>query len=391
MSTLRVESVKIKNIIPHFNADRLEIVELEGNDWHIVVQKDIWKVGDIGILFPVDSVLPSRLESFLFSPDSKIKLDKSRIRAVKIRGYISTGMLVPVSEIQLYINTFLDVLPNTLLATSTIKRIKNGEIGQDIAEALEVTKYEPPTPSFQSNLGRVDRKKGNDNPAFHKYTDIENIKYYPTLFNDEEVVVITEKIHGTSFRAGYVKKEKLSMWDRIKLLFSCNPYIEYEFIYGSRNVQIPKRKDYVGFYDENVYYKIVKKYNLEEILHPGQVVYGEIYGDGIQKGYTYGLKNGEVDFVAYDIQQDGKYLDYYDFEKVAHNLSLPTVPELSIGYYDLDDIKRLSEGPSILSPSQPIREGVVVKPIKERLGPTGRAILKSLNPEYLVLKNSDFH
>ena len=42
-------------------------------------------------------------------------------------------------------------------------------------------------------------------------------------------------------------------------------------------------------------------------LGVGVVLYGEIYGKGIQKGYDYGLD--EIKFVGFDVMENGEYLD----------------------------------------------------------------------------------
>jgi hypothetical protein len=105
-------------------------------------------------------------------------------------------------------------------------------------------------------------------------------------------VEITRKIHGTNARYGIVKKNKLSILDRIKKLFG-NKWAEYEFVVGSHNVE--KGSDSQGFYDTNVWYDIEKKYDIKNKLWgyvkdkiygdnvgDGITLYGEIYGAGIQ-------------------------------------------------------------------------------------------------------------
>src|SRR5574340_1044228 len=91
MSTLKVEICEIKSVEPHTNADRLEMVQVLG--WFCVTGKGNFKPGDKCIYFPIDSILPESVETTLFGPDSKIKLSKSRIRTIKIRGNISQGMV----------------------------------------------------------------------------------------------------------------------------------------------------------------------------------------------------------------------------------------------------------------------------------------------------------
>ena len=66
------------------------------------------------------------------------------------------------------------------------------------------------------------------------------------------------------------------------------------------------------------------------------------------------------------------------------------VPLIDIIPFNMEKIKELSKGKSILAAKNGvdhIREGVVVCPIKERNEVCGRAILKVINPDYLIMKN----
>ena len=56
------------------------------------------------------------------------------------------------------------------------------------------------------------------------------------MFNEEDLVEITRKIHGTSARYGIVRKKNLSIWDKVKRFFG-NEWVEYEYVYGSHNVE----------------------------------------------------------------------------------------------------------------------------------------------------------
>jgi hypothetical protein len=121
------------------------------------------------------------------------------------------------------------------------------------------------------------------------------------MFTEDDAVEITCKIHGTNARYGIIKKTKLSLWDRFKKLIRiADKWIDYEFIYGSHNVE--KGSDTQGFYDTDVWRTIADdnkiKKNLWEYVDTrytpkdigtGFIIYGEIYGKGIQKNYEYGL------------------------------------------------------------------------------------------------------
>jgi RNA ligase (TIGR02306 family) len=374
MSTLKVEVVKILKIEDHPNADRLDIATIKG--WQCIVRKGDYKEGDKVVYFPIDSILPPRLEERLFPPESKIKLHKSRVRTIKIRGSISQGLIVRMEEINADTGKF-------------------GGVGHDVTKWLGVTKYEPPVKA-QRGLGGRMRSKKQTNLHFHKYTDIENFKNYPDVFKEGELVSVTEKIHGTNGRAGWVKYDCNTWWKRVKRFFGIIP--EYEFVFGSHNVQLQDKPKIPNYYKKeisvNVYAEAVKKYRLKEIIPNGVVIYFEIYGSGIQKGYTYGCKDGERKLVVFDIKDERKnaYEDPYKMVAVCDYLNLPTVRELYRGPFDLEKIKKLATGDSVFEPSQKVIEGVVIKPVKERTSYMGRTILKLLNDEYLLKKgNTELH
>jgi len=168
----------------------------------------------------------------------------------------------------------------------------------------------------------------------------------------------------------------------------------YTFIFGSRNVQLSYRNKNKYFYDSNVYAKMAEKYDLKNKLKMGEVVYGEIVGDGIQHGYGYGCRPNETDFYAYDLMMDDKWVNSTNFRINCGARGIPIVPFLYIGPYSKEIVDIYTVGASKLCPTgQPIREGCIVKSLEEKVNLfIGRKVLKSINPEYLLLKNgTDFH
>ena len=82
---------------------------------------------------------------------------------------------------------------------------------------------------------------------------------------------------------------------------------------------------------------------------------------------------------------NGKYLDWDDVLNIAGAFEVELVPILYRGPFSLDKIKELAKGNSTFSDH--IREGVVVKPVVERIDPkVGRVILKYINDDYLFSK-----
>ena len=270
----------------------------------------------------------------------------------------------------------------------------NIKVGKDVAKKLGITKYTPPKGKMPSVMKA--RKKKHRNPDFKMYTSISHIKYYPEALEDIDVMV-TEKVHGTNFRSGWVKWNSYNLNKKIlALLVQPFVYCKHEFAYGSHRVELTnKGKRSTGFYKENVYYKMTEKYNLKEVLPKGYVIYAEIYGWNIQKGYFYGLKDLEWDMVVVDVMKDGKYLDGQSYLGFCVDHDLPTPPVLYIGAFDYEKINKLANlNRSVLCPEQkkPI-EGIVVKAMVEgKRWNLGRLILKWINDEYWLNKNnSDWH
>jgi len=378
MSSLKVEIVTLDRIESHPNADRLEIGWLAG--WQVVIPKGGFNTQALCVYFPIDSILPQKVEEKLFPPGSKIKLSKGRVKTIKIRGAVSQGLLARVDEVfdsdyGLY-------------------------IGKDVADELGVTKYEPPEPATnQGGLRQTSKKQTN--PNFHKYTDIENFKWYPNLFQPGELVYVTEKIHGTNFRAGWVKAHNNTLWKKLKHQWNCIrvwwggsvPHAGYEFVYGSHNVQFQDAPRKEGFYGKtlgkNVYAEAVTKYDLRNKLMPGEVIYAEIYGDGIQKGYLYSCQPNERKMVVIDLKLDGEYTNHMTMILRCADRQLPVVPLDAEFPYSEDQVRMYVEAPSWLG--KELREGVVIKPAVEEHTYMGRKILKLKSDRFLLTQEDDTH
>lgn len=372
-STFKVPLTTIKEIINHPNADRLEICTVYG--FQVISQKGLYKVGDKVLYVPIDSILPEYIEDQLFPPGSKVKLNKRRIRQIKLRGAASQGMLINPAEYGL--PTGLNVLE------------------QDYAETLQITKYEPPQREQADNKPGQKKSKKKENPQFNKYGGLDNIKWYPEKFKADEQVVLQEKIHGTNARCGVLPYSADTLWKKIKKYFGYAPATE--FCFGSNNVQLQnKPNQHTGYYETNYYAKCLKP--LESKLKLGETIYGEIYGSGIQKNYNYGCGEGEVKFALFDVrvmQEDGthKWLNPDEVTAFAKERGIDMVPELYRGpFTSLEFVKGFAKGPSVIAPSQKVREGLVVKSLTtyDEYG-TNRA-LKVISEDYLADEsNTDFH
>lgn len=176
---------KITEIVPHNNADSLEIARVYG--FSVVIKKGSYNVGDFALYIPIDSVLPIKLEQVVFGENSKIKLTRGRVKQIRIRQFPSEGMLIDVATVKEYLSK-VGVNANIDFKLET-----------NYAELLSVSKYEPPvnTQLISSDEQKAKKmRKGQDNPLFHKYNGLENFKWFTSLFKEDEEVVIQEKLHG---------------------------------------------------------------------------------------------------------------------------------------------------------------------------------------------------
>lgn len=376
MSNFKVPLTQIKEIRPHGNAEKLEIAVVYG--FQVVVKKDVYMVGDPVFYVPIDSIIPQKLEDHLFPADAKIKLTKRRVRQIRIRGLASQGMLIDAEDIaQVYGD------------------IDMSEIEKDYAQELDIIKYEPQvTIDNPGAPGSRKARKPLENPNFHQYNGLDNIKWYPEKFKADEFVVLQEKIHGTNARAALMPFVANTLWKKVKKLFGFAP--EYEFCYGSNQVQLQNKAGHKGFYGEDVYGKTFAALNVQDKLKPGEAIYGEIYGQGIQKNYSYGTQ--ERKFILFDVKvtnEDGttRWLNPDEVAMYADQRGFQMVPELYRGHFNsLEFVKQYTIGNSVLCPDQKVREGVVVKAYKDYDEFGNKRALKVISEAYLDdHSNTDNH
>lgn len=352
MSTLIVDVNEVKEILPHNNADSLEIVNIKG--WQVVVQKGQFVSGDLGVYFPPDSLLTEELANRL---GVWKYTSKGKVKGIRLRGEPSYGLLIPITELP-----EIDKMNKPLF------------IGDDVAEILGVTKWEPP-PDFRA--GDME----TPHPLFQKYTDIESYGNFPDVFNDDEFVVLTEKIHGTNSRVGLVENE----W----MAGSHNVRKKMPEVWGGDLYWWPLtygKKESDGQSDvQKMLIELADLYSAKAIT-----LFSEVYG-WVQK-LRYGHKPGMISFAAVDLCVDGKYIDWLEFERLMKIYNIPIAPILEIaklGYIKDIGLDKFASGKTKLlnfdgTPIDQIREGFVMKPVKERTDPKiGRVILKLKNIDYI--------
>lgn len=354
----------IGEVKPIEGADNIELAIVNG--WHAITKKGEYEVGNKVVIATTDAIIPVELSDLMEVTNYLRK--GQRVRTVKLRGVYSECLLIP----------FKYLAPKSL--------VNNVSEGHDMMGILGVTKYEPPVKMVVMSVGG--RKfKYHQNPNFHVYHKFPNMKNVPDMFNEDDDVVITRKLHGTNARYGIVRKKKLSILDRIRGWFG-NQWVGYEYVVGSHNVE--KGSDSQGFYDRNVWEDVAIKYNIREKMWrhvkdvylpdgigSGFIIYGEIYGHGIQKNYDYGLE--DIRFAGFDVEVDGHYED---------NLSQTT----HFQCLELDEVETLYTGPwgkevqdsfvfnNFIEGTKVPHEGVVVKSTDG----SRQKIAKVINPDYHI-------
>jgi len=348
MATFEVPVLKIDAVEDHPNADRLSICHIKD---YVTISAKLedgshrYKPGEFITYVPEGSLVPENvLKNHGFWDDEKGKgllagKTGNRVKAIKLRGVLSQGIMLPHPTVDL-------------------------EEGSDASAFWNITKYVPEIP-FNMN-GDVE---ANINFTY----DIENLKRYPTLLDNKEVVV-TEKLHGTLCAL---------VMDNDGWYVSSKGFLSRGLVFWQSENNKTK----------NIYYRIVEKLDLPNKLGPLRsnnnitILFGEIYGKGIQD-LTY--NQNDAVFNAFDIvrmsKEGTKFVSFLEKINLFKSIGIPHVPILYQGMFDRNLVNKLIEEDSIHGG---IREGVVITPVEEvETLEIGRLILKHVSERYLLRKGN---
>lgn len=386
MATLKAEVLKL-NILEHPNADALEIAQVMG--YQSIVRKGQFKTGDLAVYIPEQSVVPEWILRRLGLWDDekgKGKLvgpDGNRVKAVKLRGVISQGLIFPLEHV--YNPTVQQDDWRVILECGNEYWVDPNE---DVTDLLGITKWEPPIPV--SMAGEVCNLYGKT----IKY-DIENIKNYPeiaeALINLNVNVHITEKLHGTWCCIG------IYPYDISDEILDKRIFVTSKGLSGKGLVFKDNEANANNLYMKalkNLYNKEGMARTLRNLPNGNEPIFliGEIFGQGVQD-LNYGLK--EPQFRIFDIYEgvpgQGNYLTPPMVNIILNSfrIEVPTVPVLYEGKLNHGIIHEYTNGKDTLSNSH-VREGIVIRTLDKeyRNDNIGRVILKSVSPDYLTRKNA---
>jgi RNA ligase (TIGR02306 family) len=292
-------------------------------------------VGDLAVYYEIDSFLPVRPQ-FEFLRKSSFKRMGStegfRLKTIRLRGQISQGLLTPIPE-----------------------GISNPKEGDDLTEALDIVKYEPPIPAQLA--GKI---KGTF-PSFIPKTDeirIQNFENEVGFSPVGERAYVTEKLDGTSFTCYFNNG-----------------------VFGvcGRNWELSETSD-------NSLWRMANVLQLKEKMtkHGKNIaLQGELIGAGIN-GNLYGLSEHKLYFfTGYDIDK-GRRMFFDELEWVLFGLDLQMVPVLEkYGFVIpnesniVDYMLKYAEGKSVLN-MEVDREGVVVRGLEREFS------FKAISNTYLL-------
>jgi RNA ligase (TIGR02306 family) len=325
--------VKIVEIQPIPGADAIVVATVKG--WKVVVKVNEYKVGDLAVYYEIDSFLPIRPQFEFLRKSSYKRMGSSegfRLKTIRLRGQISQGLLTPIPE-----------------------GISNPKEGDDLTEALDIVKYEPPIPAQLA--GKI---KGTF-PSFIPKTDEIRIQNFESEVGFSPVgkrAYVTEKLDGTSFTCYFNNG-----------------------VFGvcGRNWELSETSD-------NSLWRMANVLQLKEKMtkHGKNIaLQGELVGAGIN-GNLYGLSDHKLYFfTGYDIDK-GRRMFFDELEWVLFGLQLQMVPLLEkYGFVIpnesniVDYMLKYAEGKSVLN-MEVDREGVVVRGLEREFS------FKAISNTYLL-------
>ncbi len=326
MSTHSVNVVEIEAVNPHPNAERLEIVPVGG--WQAVVKKGQFKSGDRAVYIEPDYTVPTERPEFAFL--AKPGRERHRLKAVRLRGELSYGLLIPVPS-----------------------DIAHPAVGLNVMEALGIARWEPEVKLTMADELPQDQWPETFAPKF----DVESYEKFPHVITDFERVIVTEKVHGANARYTFVNGV-FHQGSRQRWLIPDGGHI-----WARAAAENPNIREWLG-------------------RNPGVVLYGEVYGN--VQSLTYGLGKGEVKFIAFAAVDKGRWMDQPALFADLQASGIPCCPVLYDGPFDHAIIKNCAEWDSKVSKTpKHMMEGVVAVPASERFHASlGRVAVKHISNRY---------
>lgn len=222
--------------------------------------------------------------------------DNGRVKAIRLRGELSEGFIIPAVMLENYIISVTNVNYEAEEGIEFDSVEHDGKTFWINKKYIPKNTRTPGTPGSGNSRGK--QPKGLDKlieNQFRYHYDTTLLKKCPNVIKPDDIISITEKVHGTStIHARVLCKRELTWKQKVAKWLTGHEFNDYDYLYSSRTV-IKNRH-----YNKNVsdgYYGVDVWAEADKIIKPflqkGMTIYAEIIGflpNGgyIQKGYDYG-------------------------------------------------------------------------------------------------------
>jgi len=394
--------VEIKTLLPIEGADNIVRTIVNGNE---VIVPITTEVGSKMLYFVSGTKLNAEYckANNLFDKAEEnrdvekrgfISYKQMRVKAIKLKGVVSDGMLMPLASL----------LP--LIEQGIIDKLQIGDEFTTINDNILCEKY---VVFVKENLQGVKQPKKNKlkdvilENQFKFHFETEHFVKHQNKFTEDTEIIITRKMHGSSLiLSNVLVNKKLSFKERIfKFLGAEINEYEYGIVWssGKPKSKLPKGIESVSnkwetpnqsYYTSDIWARAYKEigYTVEK----GITLYGEIVGKGIQgDGYTYGKTYNIYIYRITATSVEGKTLElsWEQVKKYCEKYDLNYVQEYFVG-----KVKELSTSEELLTylkdkylnksyPDCKIDEGVCI-----RLRDTDE-IFKLKSPNFIKMESDN--
>lgn len=401
---------KVSYLEPIENADRIEVCNLNGLGWKVIVKKNEVKSGDKVVFFEIDSALPTNDERYEFLRESsykrwmakdKVLKDCFRLKTRKLRGVVSQGLILPISM---------------------FKELAECNVGDDVTEKLHIEHYDELNDLYgkcnSSGGGHtsIGNAKGSF-PTFCKKSDQTRIQNLMNYFDDCKDIKFTAeaKYDGSSCTVYMVDKKydkdqfgvcsrnfnlKRPNTTKLQFIKECLFYHSYPHNPIKRLIDRFKRtlralkSDYKSCTHSD-YWKVVNNVGLEENMRNyfnkykrSIAIQGEMVGPGINSNRDKYEEHHLFVFDIYDVDNQ-KYLDSKERHEIISemnklgNAKIEEVDTIKDEWFVFRDLTNLEEMLKFVDRktlrNNPL-EGVVFKSI----GCNPYFSFKCINNKYLL-------
>ena len=262
-------AVRVPKDLPKLpNSDHLYGLNVAG---FLAVVDGSWlaRSGEIAVLFPAEAQISEGLAKFAnLHRDASLNQDTEesgyleknrRVRPMKLRGNVSKALLLPLEKVAAYVAQSTTLGKERLAAWEIELLLSEGE-SFDTIDGVELSRKFV-VPVKQANLSPAQAKlakafKRVDEKIFPQHIETEQYLRNEGHVVDSDIVIVTQKLHGTSVRFGNVPvKVEHTFWERLARKVGIRvPDYEYDRIGGSRKViKDPKSETQNHFYSKDVW------------------------------------------------------------------------------------------------------------------------------------------